>query len=103
MTPNVGKPILRPGVDHIVDILFLASGPNVFTVKMIDRIEFQALGAVAGHEVDSSAGGFEDVASVGDGTAKRFSVSSEDTHTLRSISGILIVEALSFCLPMLNC
>ena len=64
-------------------------------LRWIDRIEFQALGAVTGHEVDVVPPEVSKMymASVA-WRRQTFFVSSEDTHTLRSISGILIVEAL---------
>ena len=85
MAPNVSETFLRAGVDHVVNVLFLPSRSNVFTVKMIDRIEFQAFGAVSGHEVDGSAGGFEDVTGVRDSGAQGPTMASEYSHALGGI------------------
>ena len=94
MTPNVGEPVLRPGVDYIVDILLLTSGSNVFTVKMIDRIEFQAFGAVSGHEVDGSAGGFEDMTGVRDSSTEGLAVAGEDTHAISRVCGRFVIKEI---------
>lgn len=85
MTPYVGKLFTRASINHVVDVLFLTAGPNVFTVKMIDMIEFQALGAVSGHEADGTAGGFEDMFSVSNRLSKGPAVSNEYPHTFSGV------------------
>ena len=85
MTPYVGKLFTRASINHVMDILFLPSGPNVFTVKMIDMIEFQALGAVSGHEADGAASGFEYMFSVSNRLSKGPAVSNEYPHTFSGV------------------
>lgn len=92
MTPDVGELLTWAGIYDVVDVLFLASGSNVFTVKMIDMIEFQALGAVSGHEADGAAGGFKNVLGVGDGLTQASPVSNKYSHGFGSISNGLGVE-----------
>ena len=100
MTPDICELLTRAGIYDVMDILFLSSGPNVFTVKMIDMIEFQALGAVSGHEADGAASGFEDMTSICNGLIECTSVSGEYAHTLCCVRYSFGIETFTFCFPM---
>ena len=102
MTPDVGELLSWAGINHIMDVLLLASWANVFTVKMIDMIEFQALGAVSGHEADGAAGGFEDMLGIGNGLPKGFAVTGENSHTLGSIFGGFVVKRITLSFPVVD-